>query len=294
VVAARIIGVSFAYQMFCRIVELLVLRGRRERSKDVEQAKHVIACDFFTVDTIILRRSCELFFIELDTRRVHIAGITKHPTGAWTTQQSRDNVVRCAGTRQFLIRDRDTKFDVAFDTIFVSEQIAIAKTPVRTPVANAFAERLIGTVSRECLDRIIIPGEGHLRRVVDEWRPHQRIPQRRLNTNRDHQHFETSTKPARPSTRRHPPTRLRSSPSAHRTAPTCTRSRSHVSKQHNRVLGTHTHGRSFISERSKNSADARDDPVAIPLDSRGSPRALLKVDPDSEPVEAEDKGRPDS
>jgi hypothetical protein len=127
-------------------IDPAVRRGQSWREFLRAQAKHVIACDSFTVDTIMLRRYYVLFFIELDTRRVHIAGITKHPTGAWTTQQSRDNGVRCAGTRQFLIRDRDSKFDAAFDTIFVSEQIAVAKTPVRTPVANAFAERWIGTV----------------------------------------------------------------------------------------------------------------------------------------------------
>jgi putative transposase len=323
VAAARIVGVSFVYRMFCRIVELLVLRGRRERSQDVEilvlrqqlgvlrrqnprlrlddgdrmvlaglsrvlerkrwtavffvtpttllswhrrliarhwtypkrlpgrppvsaelralvvrialenptwgyrrihgeligldrsvaasrvwkivkragfdpsarrgqswgaflrvQARHVVACDFFSVDTVMLRRYYVLFFIELDTRRVRLAGITKHPTGAWTTQQARNIVEGFGGTRRFLIRDRDTMFEAAFDTIFASEQIAIIKTPVRTPVANAFAERWIGTVRRECLDRILILGEGHLRRVVDEYverynqhRPHRSLQQ---------------------------------------------------------------------------------------------------------------------
>jgi putative transposase len=149
------------------------------------QARHVIACDFFTVDTVMLRRYYVLFFFELDTRRVDIAGITKHPTGAWTTQQARNIVDRFAGTRRFLIRDRDAKFEAAFDMIFVSEQITIIKTPVRAPVANAFAERWIGTVRRECLDRILILGEGHLRRVIHEYvqhynrhRPHRSLQQR--------------------------------------------------------------------------------------------------------------------
>ena len=86
----------------------------------------------------------------------------------------------------------DTKFEAAFDTIFGSEQIATIKTPVRTPVANAFAERWIGTVRRECLDRILILGEGHLRRVVDEYvehynqhRPHRSLQQRTPDATHD-------------------------------------------------------------------------------------------------------------
>jgi putative transposase len=156
------------------------------------QARHAVACDFLTVDTVILRRYYVLFFIELDTRRVQLAGITKHPTGAWTTQQARNIVESFGGTRRFLIRDRDTKFEAAFDTIFVSEQITIIKTPVRAPVANAFAERWIGTVRRECLDRILVLGEGHLRRVVDEYvehynqhRPHRSLQQRTPATTND-------------------------------------------------------------------------------------------------------------
>jgi len=152
----------------------------------------VIACDFFTVDTAILRRYYVLFLIELDTRRVHIAGVTKHPAGAWTTQAARNVVESFGGTRRFLIRDRDTKFEAAFDTIFVSEQIAIIKAPVRTPIANAFAERWIGTVRRDCLDRILILGEGHLRRVIDEYaehynqhRPHRSLKQRTPDATHD-------------------------------------------------------------------------------------------------------------
>ncbi len=152
----------------------------------------MIACDFFTVDTAILRRYYVLFLIELDTRRVHIAGVTKHPAGAWTTQAARNVVESFGGTRRFLIRDRDTKFEAAFDTIFVSEQIAIIKAPVRTPIANAFAERWIGTVRRDCLDRILILGEGHLRRVIDEYaehynqhRPHRSLKQRTPDATHD-------------------------------------------------------------------------------------------------------------
>jgi putative transposase len=158
-------------------------RGPTWRAFLHAQAHQVIACDFFTVDTITLQRLYVLFFIELDTRRVHLAGITKHPTGAWTVQQVRNRIDQFAGTRRFLIRDRDAKFITAFDTIFASEHITAIRTPVRTPVANAYAERWIGTVRRECLDRILILSEAHLRRVLDEYVTHynQHRPHRSLD-----------------------------------------------------------------------------------------------------------------
>ena len=153
------------------------------------QAKHVIACDFFTVDTIWLRRLYVLFFIELDTRRVHLAGITAHPSGPWVTQQARNIIGQFSGRAlRFLIRDRDTKFVAAFDTVFASEHIESLRTPVRAPVANAYAERWVGTVRRECLDQILILGPGHLRRVLDAYvthynqhRPHRSLDQRPPN-----------------------------------------------------------------------------------------------------------------
>jgi putative transposase len=150
------------------------------------QAKHVIACDFFTVDTIWLQRLYVLFFIELDTRQVHLAGITTHPSGPWVTQQAR-NIIDQFTERdlKFLIRDRDTKYTTAFDTVFASEHIESLRTPVRAPVANAYAERWIGTARRECLDRILILGPPHLRRVLDAYvahynqhRPHRSLHQR--------------------------------------------------------------------------------------------------------------------
>ncbi len=147
------------------------------------QAHQVIACDFFTVDTLTLQRLYVLFFIELDRRRVHLAGITKHPTGDWTVQQARNLIDSFTGSAGFLIRDRDAKFVTAFDTIFASEHIAIIKTPIRTPVANAYAERWIGTVRRECIDRLLIIGEAHLRRILDEYIAHynQHRPHRALD-----------------------------------------------------------------------------------------------------------------
>ena len=92
-------------------------------------------------------------FIELDTRRVHFAGVTAHPGGAWVTQQARNLAMTIRlGARRFLIRDRDTKFSGAFDEVFRSEGVRVIRTPIQVPRANAYAERFVGTVRRECLD----------------------------------------------------------------------------------------------------------------------------------------------
>jgi transposase InsO family protein len=144
------------------------------------QAASLIACDFFTVDTVRSTRLYVLFFIELGTRRVHLAGSTHNPTGAWTAQQARQLTwslpVRAAPLR-FLIRDRDTKFSGAFDEVFRSEGIRIIKTPIQAPKANAYAERFVGTVRRECLDWILIINRRQLERVlgvyVDHYNSHR-------------------------------------------------------------------------------------------------------------------------
>jgi len=150
------------------------------------QAKTMLACDFFTVDTVLLRRLYVLFFIEIDTRRIYLSGI--NPVGEWVTQQARNlSFVLAEGTRpvKFLIRDRDTKFTAGFDAVFASEGIRTIKTPIRAPRANAFAERFVGTVRRECLDRILILSRRHLKQVLPEYiahynehRPHRALDQR--------------------------------------------------------------------------------------------------------------------
>jgi transposase InsO family protein len=147
----------------------------------------MLACDFFSVDTVLLRRLYVLFFIEIDTRRIYCSGITAHPTGSWVVQQARNLTMAQEDPVhpvRFLIRDRDTKFTSSFDQVFKAEGVRIIRTPVRAPRANAFAKRFVGTVRRECLDRMLILGRRHLERVLDEYiahynshRPHRALGQ---------------------------------------------------------------------------------------------------------------------
>ncbi len=145
-----------------------------------QQAQSMLAVDFFTVETVSLRRLYVLFFIELGTRRVHLAGCTANPTGAWVTQQAREfswTLQEQPSRFRFLIRDRDSKLTPNFDTVFASEGIRVVKTPVRAPKANAFAERFVGTIRRECLDWLLIVNRRHLEHVlrvfVDHYNAHR-------------------------------------------------------------------------------------------------------------------------
>jgi putative transposase len=127
----------------------------------------MIACDFFTVETISLRRFYVLFFIDLESRRVHLAGCTTNPTGDWVTQQARN--LSFTGLRErmrFLIHDRDNKFSAGFDEVFRSEAIEVIHTPIRAPRANGYAERFVRTIRAECLDWLLILGRRHLERVL--------------------------------------------------------------------------------------------------------------------------------
>src|SRR5712691_3833792 len=138
-----------------------------------QQAATMLACDFFTVETISLRRFYVLFFIELESRRVHMAGCTTNPTGAWVRQQARNLTFTGLFERvRFLIHDRDSKFAASFDEVFRSEGIKVIHTPIRAPQANAYAERFVRTVRAECLDWLLIIGRRHLERVLRIYTAH--------------------------------------------------------------------------------------------------------------------------
>ena len=129
---------------------------------------------FFTVDTIRSTRLYVPFFIELASRRVHLAGCSQNPGGAWVAQQAR-NLAWSLDERaslRFLIHDRDTKFTDAFDEVFRSEGIEVIRTPYKAPQANAFAERFVGTIRRECLDWVLILGHRQLERVLSVYVEH--------------------------------------------------------------------------------------------------------------------------
>jgi transposase InsO family protein len=151
-----------------------------------QQAQSMLAVDFFTVETISLQRLCVLFFIELGNRHVHIAGCSANPTGAWVTQQARQftwTLHEQPSRFRFLIRDRDSKYTRDFDAVFASEGIEIVKTPVRSPKANAVAERFVGTVRRACLDWLLILNRRHLGHVLRNYIEH-------YNTHRPHRSLE--------------------------------------------------------------------------------------------------------
>ena len=148
-----------------------------------------MACDFFHVDTVFLRRLYVLAFIHHDTRLVRIAGVTAKPAAAWVTQQQARNLsmdlAEQASAVKFLIRDRDEKFTASFDAVFAAEDRRIVMSPVRAPRADAICERVIGTLRRECLDWMLILGRRHLETVLAEYvehynthRPHRSLSQR--------------------------------------------------------------------------------------------------------------------
>jgi putative transposase len=139
------------------------------------QAEAIIATDFFTVDLLNGAQVYCMAVIEHATRRVHVLGVTDHPTAAWVTQQARNLLMDLddhAEKIKFLVRDRDSKFVAAFDVVFQSAGIQIIKSPVRAPRANAIMERWIGSCRREILDRTLVWNQAHLRRVLAEYEDH--------------------------------------------------------------------------------------------------------------------------
>ena len=161
------------------------------------QAKGIIASDFVAVDTAFFRRVYALVFIEIATRWVYLAGVTPSPNAAWVTQQARNFVARWDTVPfRFLIRDRDAKYVSAFDEIFRTEGLRILLAPIQAPKANAFAERFVGTLRGECLDRILILGRGHLESVLHAYVEH-------FNGHRAHRALDME-----PPAPRHPPVPL--------------------------------------------------------------------------------------
>ena len=153
------------------------------------QAAGTLACDFFTVETVGLTRLYVLFVVEVERRRVHLVGITAHPTGEWVTQAARNllmDLEEHASRVRFLIRDRDAKFTVAFDHAFAAAGIEVLKIPPRAPRANAYSERWVRTVRTECLDWILVRNLRHLSRVLSIYLDH-------YNTARPHRSLQLQT-----------------------------------------------------------------------------------------------------
>jgi putative transposase len=150
------------------------------------QASGLLATDFFTVETVGLTRLYVLFVIEVQSRAVHLVGITAYPTGAWVAQQARNllmDLQEQAHRFQYLIRDRDAKFTAAFDAVFASSGINVVKIPPQAPRANAYAERWVATVRSECLEWTLIWTQRQLHRVLTEYLRHYNTarPHRSLN-----------------------------------------------------------------------------------------------------------------
>jgi putative transposase len=135
----------------------------------------ILACDYFTVDTVFLKRLYVLFFLELASRRLLFTACGEHPGGAWAAQQARNLVWQLQEAEvkpRFLIHDRDSNFPAAFDAVFRAEGLEVIRTPARAPNANARCERWISSVRRECLDWLLIVGRRHLEEVLAEYVEH--------------------------------------------------------------------------------------------------------------------------
>jgi putative transposase len=151
------------------------------------QARSMLACDFLTAETAFLQRIYVLFFISLATRRIEYVACTSNPDGRWVAQQARNLVMQLGDEHPFryLIHDRDTKFDHAFDEVFRTEGIKVIRTPTQAPNANAHAEHWVRTVRSDCLDRLFILGRRHLEHVLRVYRRH-------YNEHRPHRALDSS------------------------------------------------------------------------------------------------------
>jgi transposase InsO family protein len=145
-------------------------------------AESILACDFFTVDTVWLRRIYVLAFLSVGSRRIEYVACTSKPNTGWMLQQARNLLMELDDRDEqvrFLIHDRDAKFPRAFDALLAGEKMKVIRTPVRAPNANAYMERWVGSVRRECLDRLLILGRRQLEHVL-------RVYVRHHNSGRPH------------------------------------------------------------------------------------------------------------
>jgi len=137
--------------------------------------KAILACDYFTVDTVFLKRLYVLFFLELASRRIVFTACGEHPGDGWAVQQARNlawELQEAEIKPRFLIHDRDSNFPAAFDAVFRAEGLEVIRTPVRAPDANARCERWISSARRECLDWLLVLGRRHLEAVLAEYVDH--------------------------------------------------------------------------------------------------------------------------
>jgi putative transposase len=149
-------------------------------------SESILAADFFTVDTVLLRRLYVLVFLSIGSRRIEYVACTGSPNMAWMQQQARNLLMELDDRKRqvrFLLHDRDAKFPRAFDALLATEGIKVIRTPVRAPNANAHVERWVGSVRRECLDRLLIVGRRQLEHVLRVYIRHynRRKPHRALD-----------------------------------------------------------------------------------------------------------------
>ncbi len=167
------------------------------------QAHGMVACDFFTVQTVWLRTLYVLFFIEHGSRRVRVAGVSANPDGVWMRQQARNLAIeeRLEDVR-FLLHDRDAKFSGPFDEILRGEGVRVIKTPVQAPRANAVAERWVRSVRNECLDHVLVFGRRHLEQILRSYVAH-------FNAERPHRSLELAAPAGSPRSRGSPSADIR-------------------------------------------------------------------------------------
>ena len=148
------------------------------------QASAIVLSDFFSVDTVFLRRLYVLLYTELATRRIVWFAVTDRSDGVWVTQQARNVVWELDGAgKRFLVHDHDAKYAGSGDRVFEAAGVTVIKTPIAAPKANAHMERQIGSGRRECFDWMLILGRRHLELVTREWIAHdnQARPHRGLD-----------------------------------------------------------------------------------------------------------------